>query len=51
VDNGAYTAAKHPMQRLGTAAEVSALTCFLLSDEASFITGGYHLVDGGYTVV
>ncbi|GAA1649231.1 hypothetical protein GCM10009790_32980 [Georgenia ruanii] len=21
--------------------------CFLLSDEASFITGSYHLVDGG----
>lgn len=44
-------AAKHPMQRLGTSEEVSALTCFLLSDEASFITGGYYLVDGGYTVV
>lgn len=44
-------AAKHPMQRLGTSAEVSALTCFLLSDDASFITGGYYLVDGGYTVV
>jgi enoyl-[acyl-carrier-protein] reductase (NADH) len=22
---------------------------FLLSDKASFITGSYHLVDGGYT--
>lgn len=42
-------AAMHPMGRLGTAAEVSALTCFLLSDQASFITGSYHLVDGGYT--
>lgn len=39
----------HPVGRLGTAAEVSALTCFLLSGEASFITGSYHLVDGGYT--
>jgi enoyl-[acyl-carrier-protein] reductase (NADH) len=24
---------------------------FLLSDETSFITGGYHLIDGGYTAV
>jgi len=42
-------AALHPAGRLGEAAEVSALTCFLLSDQASFITGSYHLVDGGYT--
>ncbi|WP_024868361.1 SDR family NAD(P)-dependent oxidoreductase [Pseudoxanthomonas suwonensis] len=39
----------HPVGRLGTADEVAALTCFLLSKEASFITGSYHLVDGGYT--
>lgn len=39
----------HPLGRLGTADEVAALTCFLLSQEASFITGSYHLVDGGYT--
>jgi NAD(P)-dependent dehydrogenase (short-subunit alcohol dehydrogenase family) len=42
-------AAMHPIGRLGKAVEVSALTCFLLSDEASFITGSYHLVDGGFT--
>lgn len=42
-------AGMHPIGRLGEAAEVSALTCFLLSDQASFITGSYHLVDGGYT--
>jgi len=39
----------HPTGRLGTPEEVSALTCFLLSGRASFITGSYHLVDGGYT--
>ncbi|WP_173933001.1 glucose 1-dehydrogenase [Chelativorans sp. Marseille-P2723] len=39
----------HPIGRLGTPEEVSALTCFLLSGRASFITGSYHLVDGGYT--
>jgi NAD(P)-dependent dehydrogenase (short-subunit alcohol dehydrogenase family) len=38
----------HPIGRLGTSEEVAALTSFLLSDEASFITGSYHLVDGGY---
>jgi len=43
-----YVAGLHPMQRLGKAEEVSALTCFLLSNRASFITGSYHLVDGGY---
>ncbi len=43
-----YVAGLHPVQRLGTSEEVSALTCFLLSDRASFITGSYHLVDGGY---
>lgn len=42
-------AALHPAGRLGTSEEVSALVCFLLSDRASFITGSYHLVDGGYT--
>ena len=43
-----YIAGLHPIQRLGRAEEVSALTCFLLSDRASFVTGSYHLVDGGY---
>ena len=43
--------ARHPLGRLGRAEEVAALVVFLLSAEASFITGGYYLIDGGYTVV
>jgi NAD(P)-dependent dehydrogenase (short-subunit alcohol dehydrogenase family) len=43
-----YIRGLHPAGRLGTSDEVAALTCFLLSAEASFITGSYHLVDGGY---
>ncbi len=39
--------ARQPMGRLGTAAEVAALALFLASDEASYITGQTHLVDGG----
>jgi 2-keto-3-deoxy-L-fuconate dehydrogenase len=39
--------ARQPMGRLGTAQEVAALALFLASDEASYITGQPHLVDGG----
>lgn len=39
----------HPVGRLGHAEEVANAALFLLSDEASFITGTDLLVDGGFT--
>lgn len=44
-------ATKHPLGRLGESPEVAALVRFLLSEDASFISGSYHLVDGGYTAI
>ena len=38
----------HPIGRLGTAEEVAELVLFLSSTKASFITGGYFPIDGGY---
>jgi 2-keto-3-deoxy-L-fuconate dehydrogenase len=38
---------RQPMGRLGTTKEVALLALFLASDEASYITGQTHLVDGG----
>lgn len=37
----------HPLGRVGQAEEVAALCAFLCSDEAGWITGGIHSIDGG----
>ena len=38
----------HALGRLGESAEVAELVVWLSSDKASFVTGGYYAVDGGY---
>ncbi len=38
----------HPMGRIGMPGEVAELVLFLSSEKASFITGGYFAIDGGY---
>jgi NAD(P)-dependent dehydrogenase (short-subunit alcohol dehydrogenase family) len=40
--------AAHPIGRLGRAEEVAELVLWLSSDKASFVTGAYYPVDGGY---
>ena len=46
-DNDMLVAA-HPIGRLGRAEEVAELVLWLSSEKASFVTGAYYPVDGGY---
>ena len=42
---------KVPLKRMGSAEDIAGPTVFLLSDEASYITGHNLIVDGGWTII
>jgi NAD(P)-dependent dehydrogenase (short-subunit alcohol dehydrogenase family) len=43
-------ASRVPLRRLARPEDIGAATAFLLSDDASYITGTELVVDGGWTV-
>jgi 2-keto-3-deoxy-L-fuconate dehydrogenase len=45
----AYSQGRHAMKRFGQAPEIASPILYLLSDEASFVTGHTLLADGGWT--
>jgi len=45
----AFLRSQSPLGRLGTPEEVAAVVLFLLSSEASYVTGSEYVVDGGLT--
>ena len=55
-DTGDYEAAqkafvaRQPMGRVGLPEEIAQLALYLASDESSFTTGSYHVIDGGWSI-
>ena len=41
---------RQAMGRLGRAEEIASLAIYLASDESEFVTGGLHVIDGGWTL-
>lgn len=42
---------KVPLRRMGLPQDISPAVCFLLSDEANYITGHNLIIDGGWTAI
>jgi NAD(P)-dependent dehydrogenase (short-subunit alcohol dehydrogenase family) len=49
-DMTAQVTAKHPMGRVGRPEEVASTVLWLCSEDASFVTGHAHPVDGGFLI-
>jgi NAD(P)-dependent dehydrogenase (short-subunit alcohol dehydrogenase family) len=49
-DMTAQVTAKHPMGRVGRPVEVASTVLWLCSEDASFVTGHAHPVDGGFLI-
>jgi NAD(P)-dependent dehydrogenase (short-subunit alcohol dehydrogenase family) len=49
-DREEQVASAYPLKRLGVPADVAKLATFLLSDDASWITGQTVVIDGGSTL-
>lgn len=45
----ATLAATQPIGRMAEPSEIAAFAAYLCSDEAAFVTGSNHLIDGGFT--
>ena len=41
---------RQAMGRLGRPEEIASLATYLASDESEFVTGGFHVIDGGWTL-